>query len=73
MAAQQQVQMMSTEMRKASSCRSEEMAGLELTLAMAAPPAVQRQDSLYRAARANQHGQDSWAQMLHLVGVIRSS
>jgi hypothetical protein len=42
MVAQQQVQIMSTEMRKASSCRSEDMADLELMLAMAAPPAVQR-------------------------------
>jgi hypothetical protein len=50
MAAQQQVQIMSIEMRKASSYRSEDMADLELALAMAAPPAVQRQDSLYRDA-----------------------
>jgi hypothetical protein len=42
MVAQQQVQIMSTEMRKASSCRSEDMADLELMLAMAARPAVQR-------------------------------
>jgi hypothetical protein len=50
MAAQQQVQIMSIEMRKASSYRSEDMADLELALARAAPPAVQRQDSLYRDA-----------------------
>jgi hypothetical protein len=42
MVTQQQVQIMSMEMRKASSCRSEDMADLELMLAMAAPPAVQR-------------------------------
>ncbi|TVU40112.1 hypothetical protein EJB05_13562 [Eragrostis curvula] len=75
----QQVQMTTAE-RKATSCCSDDMADLELALALP-PAAVQRQDSLYRDATraAGHHGgagghHDSWARTLRLafqcVGVL---